>query len=220
MLLAIYGELTNNISTLINKGNNMVWMAAAMAAMSIANSMSSNSANSKAFVNNAEQVKKDYEYQIAQIKQSMSDANENTALEMAANRWNSLKTSASTTNMIAEKEIAGNTAARIYNQSKLNAMFAHNALAKKAEDTMASFGYKMDNVKQEANNAIYSAGAMAKKNTISTLGMTTSAAQAGVSGYTLGKGLSSFLNSDTIPTETEQSLISSGQASPTLIGRL
>lgn len=194
--------------------------AGGLAGLSILGGISSNKANAKAFVNNAEQVKKDYEYQIAQIKQSMADANENIALEMAANRWNSLKTSASTTNRIAEKEIAGNTAARIYNQSKLNAMFAHNALAKKAEDTMASFGYQMDNVKQEANNAIYSASAMAKKNTISTLGMATSATQAAISGYTIGSGLSSFLNSGTIPTATEQSLISSGQASPTLIGRL
>ena len=194
--------------------------AGGLAGLSILGGISSNKANAEAFVNNAEQVKKDYEYQISQLKQAASDANTNTALEMAANRWNSLKTSASTTNVIAEKELAGNTAAKIYNQSKLNAMFAHNALAKKAEDTMASFGYKMDNVKQEANNAIYSAGAMAKKNTISTLGTATSAAQAGMSGYTIGSGLSSFLNSGTIPTATEQSLISSGQASPTLIGRL
>lgn len=194
--------------------------AGGLAGLSILGGISSNNANAEAFVNNVGQIKKDYEYQIAQLKQAASDANTNTALEMAANRWNSLKTSASTTNVIAEKELAGNTAAKIYNQSKLNAMFAHNALAKKAEDTMASFGYKMDNVKQEANNAIYSAGAMAKKNTISTLGMATSAVQAGMSGYTIGSGLSSFLNSGTIPTATEQSLISSGQASPTLIGRL
>lgn len=190
-----------------------------MAAASVAGSAASNKANAAAFVANADQVKKDYEYQIKQIQQAASDANTNISLEMAANRWNSLKTAASTTNMLAEKEIVGNTAARVYNQSKLSAMFAHNSLQKKAEDTMASFGYKMENTQQEANNAIYSAGAMAKKNTISTTGMITSAVSAGMSGYSLGEGLSSFLTTGT-QTATEQALISSGQASPTLIGRL
>ena len=190
-----------------------------MAAASAAGSAASNKANAAAFVANADQVKKDYEYQIKQIQQAASDANINTALEMSAARWGALKTTASTTNVLAEKELAGNTAAKIYNQSKLSAMFAHNSLQKKAEDTMVSMGYKMDNVRQEANNAIYSAGAMAKKNTISTTGMVTAAVSAGMSGYSLGSGLSSFLSTGA-PTATEQALIASGQASPTLIGRL
>ena len=167
--------------------------AGAMAAMSIAGSAASNKSNAAAFVSNSEQVKKDYEYNIKQLQQQMNEANDNIALEMSANRWNGLKTSASTTNAIVEKNIAGNTAARAYNASTLNAMFAHNALAKKAEDTMASFGYQMKNTEIEANNALYGYAAQAKKNTISTLGMVTSAAQAGVSGYTMGSGISSFL---------------------------
>lgn len=192
----------------------------AMAAMSIAGGIAGNKANAAAFKANAEQVYKDYDYQIAQIEQMMKDSNENISLEMTANRWNSLKTTASTSNMLAEKEIAGNTAARIYNQSKLNAMFSHNALQKKAEDTMASFGYKMDNVKQEANNAIYSATSMAKKNYQSPLAMGASAVSAGASGYAMGGGLESFFASGVGVTATEQALISSEQASPTLIGRL
>lgn len=170
-----------------------------MAAASVAGGMASNKSNAAAFVANADQVKRDYDYQIAQVQQAAADANINTALEMSAARWGALRTTASTTNMIAEKELAGNTAAKIYNQSKLSAMFAHNSLQKKAEDTMVSMGYKMDNIKQEANNAIYSAGAMAKKNTISTLGMATSAVSAGMSGYNLGSGLSGFLS----PTSPE-----------------
>ena len=168
--------------------------AGGLAGLSILGGISQNYANAEAFVNNTNQIKKDYEYQIAQIWQMMKDANENVALEMTANRWKSLKTTASTSNMLAEKEVAGNTAARIYNQSKLNAMFSHNALQKKAEDTMASYGYKMENVKQEANNAIYAAAAQAKKSTISPLSMTSSAVSAGVSGYAIGGGLSSFLS--------------------------
>lgn len=171
--------------------------AGAMAGMSILGGILGNQSNAAALKANVEQINKDYDYQIAQIGQMMKDANENVTLEMTSNRWNSLKTTASTSNMLAEKEIAGNTAARIYNQSKLNAMFSHNALQKKAEDTMASFGYKMDNVKQEANNAIYAAAAQAKKNYISPLSMGASAISAGVSGYAMGGGIASFLGSST-----------------------
>ena len=168
----------------------MSWIAAGMAAAgvatSLASSAASNKGNAQAFVTNANQVKKDYEYNISQLQQQMSEANDNIALEMSANRWNALKDSAVTTNKIVEHNIAGNTATKLYNQSALSAMFAHNALAKKAEDTMASYGYQMKNVEQEANNAIYSAAAMAKKSYISPLAAGTAAAQAGMSGYTMG----------------------------------
>lgn len=176
--------------------------AGAMAGMSILGGILGNQSNAAALKSNVEQINKDYDYQIAQIGQMMKDSNENAALEMTANRWNSLKTTASTSNMLAEKEVAGNTAARLYNQSKLNAMFSHNALQKKAEDTMASFGYKMDNVKQEANNAIYSAAASAKKSTISPLTMGSSALSAGVSGYVIGGGLENFLKDPVSKSQT------------------
>lgn len=168
----------------------MSWIAAGMTAVSIAGSVASSSASNKsnaaAFEANAEQVYKDYDYQIKQLQDQASTANDNIALEMTSARWNFLKQGASTTNQLVERNIAGNSATKAYNQSSLNAMFAHNALAKKAEDTMKSFGIEMDNTRQNANNAIYSAAAMAKKQNISTLGMATSAVQAGMSGYAMG----------------------------------
>lgn len=171
----------------------MAWVAVGMAAVgvagSIASSSASNKSNAAAFVANSEQVKKDFDYQIKQFQQQAKDANDNIALDMSAKRWDALKSTASTSNVLVERNIAGNTATREYNQSKLNAMFAHNTLAKKAEDTMASFGYTMNNAEVEANNAIYSAGAMAKKANISTLQAGTSAVQAGMAGYSMGSSL-------------------------------
>lgn len=163
--------------------------AGSLAALSIGSSIMGNKSNADAFLANTKQVYNDYDYQIKQLQRQASEANDNIALEMSAKRWDALKTSASTTNAIVEKNIAGNTAARAYNSSALASMFAHNTLAKKAEDTMASFGYEMDNTRVNANNALYGYAAQAKKNTISTLGMVTSAAQAGISGYTMGAGL-------------------------------
>lgn len=161
-------------------------VAGGMSALSIGSSLLSNASNAKAFEANAEQVYKDYDYQIKQLQDQASTANDNIALEMTSARWNFLKQGASTTNQLVERNIAGNSATKAYNQSSLNAMFAHNALAKKAEDTMKSFGIEFDNTRQNANNAIYSVAAMAKKQNISTLGMTTSAVQAGMSGYAMG----------------------------------
>lgn len=164
--------------------------AGSLAALSIGSSIMGNKSNAAAFEANAEQVYKDYDYQIKQLQDQASTANDNIALEMTSARWNFLKQGASTTNQLVERNIAGNSATKVYNQSALNAMFAHNALAKKAEDTMKSFGIEFDNTRQNANNAIYSAAAMAKKQNISTLGMTTSAVQAGMSGYAMGSAFS------------------------------
>ena len=163
--------------------------AGGLAALSIGSSIMGNKSNADAFLANTKQVYKDYDYQIKQLQRQMGEANDNIALEMSAKRWDALKLGASTTNTIVEKNIAGNTAARAYNSSALASMFAHNTLAKKAEDTMASFGYEMDNTRVNANNALYGYAAQAKKSQISTLGMVTSAAQAGMSGYAMASGL-------------------------------
>lgn len=167
--------------------------AGGLAALSIGSSIMGNKSNADAFLANTKQVYKDYDYQIKQLQRQASEANDNIALEMSAKRWDALKLGASTTNTIVEKNIAGNTAARAYNSSALASMFAHNTLAKKAEDTMASFGYEMDNTRVNANNALYGYAAQAKKNSISTLQAGSSALQAGVSGYTMGSGIGSFL---------------------------
>ena len=171
--------------------------AGSLAALSIGSSIMGNKSNADAFLANTKQVYNDYNYQIKQLQRQMNQANDNIALEMSAKRWDALKLGASTTNTIVEKNIAGNTAARAYNSSALASMFAHNTLAKKAEDTMASFGYEMDNTRVNANNALYGYAAQAKKSTISTLQAGSSALQAGVSGYTIGSGIGSFLGSGT-----------------------
>ena len=163
--------------------------AGSLAALSIGSSIMGNKSNADAFLANTNQVYKDYDYQIKQLQRQASEANDNIALEMSAKRWDALKLGASTTNTIVEKNIAGNTAARAYNSSALASMFAHNTLAKKAEDTMASFGYEMDNTRVNANNALYGYAAQAKKNNISGLSMVSSAAQAGMQGYAMGSAL-------------------------------
>jgi len=177
----------------------MSWIAAGMAAVgaatSIAGSSASNKANAKSFVENTSMIKESLGKQWAQLEEQAREANDNVALEMSANRFNGLKLTATTTNILAEKEIAGNTAARIYNQSNMVKMMSHNALAKKAEDTMKSFGMEYQNATDKANQAIYGAGATAQQQNIGTMQMLSSAVKAGAQGYAMGSSMGSFFES-------------------------
>ena len=164
--------------------------AGVMAGMSVLSGIAANKDTNKQLQSNVAQIKKDYEKQIGQIQEQFNSANENIALEMTTNRYNGLKLTGSTTNSLVNREIAGNTALKQYNQSVIASMFAHNALQKKAEDTWKSFGVEMDNTKQQANNAIYSVANQARANMKSGLQIATSSAQAGMAGYAMGNALS------------------------------
>ena len=177
------------------------------------------------------QARQQYEAQIANIKTSLNKQwaqlqeqarreNDNIAMEMATARFEGLKGTATTGNTLVDREITGNTAARVYNQSLVNRTMAHNALAKKADDAMVSFGSAMEAKRDEAIQAIYGASAQLSANTKSTLSMVTSAIGAGASGYVMGSalggvfgasaataGASSFLNPQTL---TAQSTMASG----------
>lgn len=156
------------------------------------------------------QAKDQYDAQVANIKTSLNKQwaqlqeqarreGDNAALEMATARFEGLKGTATTGNTLVDRELTGNTAARVYNQSLVNRTMAHNALAKKAEDAMVSFGSAMEAKRDDAIQAIYGASAQLSSNTKSTLSMVTGAIGAGASGYAIG---TSLFGSPTIPTNT------------------
>ena len=156
------------------------------------------------------QAKDQYDRQIANIKTSLNKQwaqlqeqarreGDNTAMEMATARFEGLKGTATTGNTLVDRELTGNTAARVYNQSLVNRTMAHNALAKKAEDAMVSFGSAMEAKRDEAIQAIYGASAQLSANTKSTLSMVTSAIGAGASGYVIGNTL---FGTDTLTTSS------------------
>lgn len=166
--------------------------AGAMAAMSVAGSAASNRANAKAFKENVKNIKDSYETQIGQLQEQAQSFDRDIRLQMSANRFEGLKNTATTSNVLVEREIAGNTASKQFAQSEINQMMAHNALARKAEDTMASFGVEMENRRREANNAIYAGEAQAKANTQSGLSIASSAISAGMQGYSIGSAFGSL----------------------------
>lgn len=173
------------------------------------------------------QARQQYETQIANIKASLNKQwaqlqeqarreNDNTAMEMATARFEGLKGTATTGNTLVDRELTGNTAARVYNQSLVNRTMAHNALAKKAEDAMVSFGSAMEAKRDEAIQAIYGASAQLSANTKSTLAIATDAIKAGAQGYAMGSmfsgataatGANNIVNAQTLTT---QSVLPSG----------
>lgn len=191
-----------------------------MAAASAAGNMASNAQARGQYERQIENIKTSLNKQWAQLQEQARREGDNTAMEMATARFEGLKGTATTGNTLVDRELTGNTAARVYNQSLVNRTMAHNALAKKAEDAMVSFGSAMEAKRDEAIQAIYGASAQLSANTKSTLAIATDAIKAGASGYAMGgalggmfgastatTGASSFLNPQTL---TAQSTMASG----------
>ena len=183
------GKLNNKL-----KGNNMIGLSLGMAGLSLVGSAFQNSAASQAFVDNANQVTKNYEITLAQLNDQARAYNDSIRLEMASKNLDGLQETALTSNVAVERNIAGKTATRLYEQSKFNQLMTHNVLAKKAEDASVSYGEEMLNKQREANNAIYAGAAQAQANSVSTFGMISGAIGAGISGYQME---SSWFTSDT-----------------------
>lgn len=172
----------------------MSWVSVGFAGVSAASSIAGASAQNKRageqFKDSVDRIKKDYQFSIGQIQEQMKSEDEAIRLEMTSQRFNGLQATAVTSNTLVEREIAGNTARKLYNQSNINKQMAHNVLAKKAEDSMVSFGMEMKNKQIQANNAIYGAEGQAQSNYVSTTKMATGAISAGIKGYQMGSSLS------------------------------
>ena len=175
-------------------------LAGGMALMSVLGGISQNQAAARAFEMNAEQTTDSYNKQIAQLQEQAKAYDDSVRLEMTKARFNGLQDTAVTSNIVVEKNISGNTAQKLYDQSKINQLMTHNVLAKKAEDNAVNFGVEMENARDRANQAIYSGQAQAMQNSVSTLGMVSNGISAGVAGYSLGSSV--FGSSSVYPTES------------------
>ena len=179
----------------------MSWVAVGMAVVSVAGSVaggvSQNKQASAQYEKQVENIKLSLNKQWAQLQEQAGRENDNIAMEMATARFEGLKGTATTGNTLVDRELTGNTAARVYNQSLVNRTMAHNALAKKAEDAMISFGSAMEAKRDEAIQAIYNGSAQLSANTKSTMAITTDAIKAGTSGYMMR---SNFGGVSTAPT--------------------
>ncbi len=164
-------------------------MAAGMAALQMSGNAEQNKKTGEAFVKNTETVKASYQKQLAQLQEQAESVQKDFALEQTKLRYKGMAHEASTSNKIVEQNISGATAARVYNQSSIDEMMAHNALAKAAEENAVNFGVEMENKRDAANQAIRNGQAIAAKNTISPMQGLSSTASAAMSGYSMGSAL-------------------------------
>ena len=164
-------------------------LGGAMAGASLLGGIFGNAQAKAQYDRQVEAIKQSLTKQYGQLQEQARAENENVAMEMATARFEGLKATATTGTVLTERNLAGNTAARAFNQSLINKTMAHNALAKKAEDAMVSFGSAMEAKRDEAIQAIYGASAQLSSNTKSTLSIATSVAQAGFSWYMVGTAL-------------------------------
>ena len=161
-------------------------LGGAMAGASLLGGIFGNAQAKEQYEKQVENIKLSLNKQWGQLQEQARQESDNAAMEMATARFEGLKATATTGSVLAERNLAGNTAARAFNQSLMNRTMAHNALAKKAEDAMVSFGSAMEAKRDEATQAIYGASAQLSANTKSTLSLAQSAIGAGFSGYMMG----------------------------------
>lgn len=148
-----------------------------------------NKANNEQLLENVDAIKGSLEKQIGQLKEQSLSQQAEFSRKMTQVRYKGLKNTASTTNKIAESGLTGATASRLYNQSHITKLMAHNALAQEASDSSVSFGVEMENKRDAANNAIKNAGKQAAANYEDPImGMIKGA----VSGASLGTSLGSL----------------------------
>lgn len=160
--------------------------------LSLASSRKHNKEVKKQLKKTVSSIKSGLKIQIGQLKELGESAQRDFGLQQTQVRYKGLKDSASTSNDLVERNVAGNTAARIYNQSFIDETMAHNVLAKEAEESFINFGVEMENSVLRANGAIEQAQAAAAAATISPLQALTSAVGAGFGGYKLGSAVGSF----------------------------
>ena len=173
-------------------------LGGAMAGASLLGGIFGNAQAKAQYDKQVEAIKQSLTKQYGQLQEQAKAENDNAAMEMATARFEGLKATATTGSVLTERNLAGNTAARAFNQSLMNRTMAHNALAKKAEDAMVSFGSAMEAKRDEAIQAIYGASAQLSANTKSTLSMATSTLGAGFSGYMMGTSLGGVFSPSTM----------------------
>ncbi len=164
----------------------MAGVGAGLSALTIG---AKNEANNEQFLANVDGIKAGLNKQIGQLQEQSASQQKDFSIKQTQVRYKGLKLTASTTNKIAESGISGNTASRLYNQSHITKLMAHNALAKEAEESSVNFGVEMENKKDAANNAIKNAGKQAAANYEDpVMGMIKGA----MSGFSMGSSLESL----------------------------
>ena len=208
--------------------------AGALSALSIGSSVAQNQAIGRTASANAEATEKmllqQYGVQTEQLQDAAEDVNVNLGVELTNLVYSSMASQGSAAAVQAQSNAYGATAGRIQGNIRMKEALTADQMTQAAESKMIEIQNEMRNAKYS-----YESGSAQNKmsfnNTMSQqqsgLSMLASGLSTGLSAYSaLGGTFGTTAQTGTAAqqigakTTTEQSLIYSGQASPTLIGSL
>ena len=170
----------------------MSWVATGtMAALSVAGSIESNKVAKANGAATAASLLQNFNVTKNSIQEQGKELNRQAGMELTQARLEGLKAEATTSNVVVEREVAGNTVARLMNNVDMQTELLSDQIKQKAESNMKDIQSKLTEAKYS-----YEAGAMqnaieTSNNTQSTLSMVSGAVGAGMQGYAMGSSIGS-----------------------------
>lgn len=127
--------------------------------------------------------------QIANIREQSIRTQQEIGLEATAEKYKAMARLATTGASLADRGIAGNTAAKAYGMKEMESQMIANVMKKKAEDAALTANNQMYSMINQANDSLFGIQQQAQAQTIGTIQAISGAVQAGASGYMLGSAI-------------------------------
>ena len=160
-----------------------------MAGMSILSSVESNKQAEANARSRAAFLLQNFKVQENNIVETGKELNRQIGMELTNVRFEGLKAQASTSNAIVEKEIAGATAARLYNDSGIKETMISNQLKQKSESNLSDLYSNLMTNKLSYESGMMDSTTQFYNQLQSPLEITSKAVSAGLSGASMAKGL-------------------------------
>ena len=123
------------------------------------------------------------------IIQQANELNNQIGMELTQAQLESLKAEATTSNVVVERNVVGNTAARLQDNVEMQSTLYSNQIKQKAEANMVDIQNKLTESKYQYEAGMMQNAIQLSNATTSTTGMITGAVSAGMSGYSMGSKL-------------------------------
>lgn len=167
----------------------MWWVAAAYVASSLLASKEQNEQTAKRAREAGKRTYATLNTQIANIREQSIRTQQEIGLEATAEKYKAMARLATTGASLADRGIAGNTAAKAYGMKEMESQMIANVMKKKAEDAALTANNQMYSMINQANDSLFGVQQQAQAQTIGTIQAGASAVQAGASGYMTGSAI-------------------------------
>ena len=135
------------------------------------------------------------------IIQQANELNNQIGMELTQAQLEGLKAEATTSNVVVERNVVGNTAARLQDNIDMQSNLYSNQIKQKAEANMVDIQNKLTESKYQYEAGMMQNAIQLSNATTSTTGMITGAVSAGMQGYSMGSKLGGTSKSGGSPLE-------------------